>query len=403
MTLKKIVTLLTTAAFSWNASAGTDVLVHVANLSPYAVEVSFPAGNSDCWYDTVSDQRINEYLQYYSSSTVPSSYQAYLTQYQTAWGLPDLSAVPMHDMNNTSYTLAPAVPGSKVATVLFSGETKAALLEGCKDATSSRGFDVTLRDASGTVLSRRHYVLSDPPDSAWTLSRMSQTDAGVVEDHISLGSGGKTSATTVIKDVVNVAGVLATVFTLGAAGVEFFAARNAIVLSEGAGTMSPALATDMYNLVSTQYTSFTQRAAAWIFRSNMSYATALESGGVQVAYDATTAGWTPGWRLVYSIVSDGIIGVVDAKTDGTAGDDTAAAPSLDGLSTESFASAIAAAADFAHPQLAAMGQSDDDPSVCVYATDTVWNTECRAVGLMLAVQNDGSIVFMPMPSVGSGS
>ncbi len=400
--MKKLPVLLAAMALSWNACAGTDVLMHVANLSPFAVEVSFPANNSDCWYDSVSDSDVSDYLGYYAGGAVPSSYQAYLSQYQAAWGLPSLSAVPMQAMD-TSYTLAPAVPGSKVASVLFSGETKAALFQGCKDATSSRGFYVTLRDAAGKALSTQHYVLSDPPGSAWTLTRVQETGSAAAGQSIPLGQGGQTSVGTVLKDVVNVAGVVATVVTLGAAAAEYAAVSDAISTSLEAANASPALMTDMYNLVSPEFQAVGKRAMTWIFRSNVPFAS-LGADGVEGAYAATSLAWTPGARVVYSVVSDGIIGVVDAKSDATAANQpNAAAGNMASLNAASYAGTVSATADFAHPQLVAVGQSGGNASVCIYATDTLFNTECRAVGLALAVQNDGSLVFMPMPSVGSGS
>lgn len=54
---------------------------------------------------------------------------------------------------------------------MFKGETSANLMGGCKDQTSSRGFEIALTDKSGNKLSQRHYVRPDPPGSAWTLSR----------------------------------------------------------------------------------------------------------------------------------------------------------------------------------------------------------------------------------------
>ena len=44
----------------------------------------------------------------------------------------------------------------------------------------------------------------------------------------------------------------------------------------------------------------------------------------------------------------------------------------------------------------------DDRSICVYQGSTFGITECHTVGINLSILPDGSVSFIPLPSVGSG-
>ena len=378
--MKRIATALTALMVSAQAVAGTDTIVHFANLSPYTATVSFPAADADCWHDTGAedDSRIAQYFDYYKRDAVSDkSYADFLKNFKKSYGIADFATVPSMTMSNTSMQLGAAGNGKPVQMGVFRGETSANLFDGCKDATSSRGFTVTLTDTDGTQLSTQRYLLQDPPGREWTLSRRKADGSGALDTTLMLGSGGKASAI----DIALTAGTaILTIVSIGSATAELIAAR-ALYLEIAAELMAK------YGVEASVSTG------RWLFNY------ALVGGLRTTAYGVVryNVGYLNGVaaRIVYTSLVDGALVIYDSvKNDSDPNN----------LGTETADPDYSqVGVDFASPSLVAQGGLPDDRSICVYQTDTLGIPECRLVGINLAIMPDGSIVFMPLPSVGSGN
>lgn len=379
--LRKFIAALTCAAIASPSFAGMDAMIQFTNLSPYKATVTFPERNSDCWHDLgANDGRMDSYFDYYRKGGVSDSgYAGYLQAYKDATGIQDLAMVPRQNMANTSATLAPAVVGAKVDTALFYGETSAALFEGCKLATSTRGFKVYLHGPDGSQLSSQHYIIQDPPDSQWTMSQMGG-NGDIKRKTITLGSGGHGNPWEI---ALTSAMVAITLVTIGTAGAELIAMRAALLEAAEleailiAGDEAAVSTTPLWRLMLTY---------AW--DGNMVATSSATLADIAVARSGTIAA-----RLLYASIANGVLGVIQHNVDGT--------PKA--LPAGSGASAYEGGIDFSTTTLMANGSLPDDRSICVYQTSTFGITECRLVGVNLTIMPNGSLVFVPMPGVGSGN
>jgi len=377
MIVKKIALAVLAATFASSANAGMDTVVHFANFSPYNVTVNFTPGDNTCWYDTTGDDdgRVQEYFGYYRRSAVSDKgYLSYMTAFNNSFGLTDLATITAYPMN-TSINLGPATQTTKVNMVMFKGETSANLMGGCKDQTSSRGFDITLTDKSGNKLSQRHYVLSDPPGSAWTLSR-TKVGSNDIEETQTLGSGGVGNPL----EIAMAAGtVILTAVSLGTAGPEALAARALFSV-----TAREVAAYGVEMSVRGEFFSFVMTGA--VVRN--------EFGRAAINWAANRA-TTVFARTMYSVLANGIFFVY--KTQKKDGDPTQLVAGQDAPDYDS------AGVDFSSPTITPLGGLPDQRSICTYQTSTLGLvTECRMVGVSLGIVADGSLIFAPLPSVGSG-
>lgn len=366
-------------------------MVQFTNLSPYTAKVEFPSGNSDCWLnDGAQDGRVEEYFGYYRNSAVSAEgYRDFLDAYRDSTGIQDFNRVARYTMDNTSVRLTPAVVGEKAGTALFIGEPSASLFGGCKLATSSRGFNIALLDNNGAILSRQYYVLQDPPDSQWTLSRMRAADPKAKEATIMLGAGGHGDAL----EIAITAGITAiTLVSLGTATAELLAARAAVqaVLAEEA-----AFAAVVARVFQTTGGEVIMDS---VYRRMFTYA--LEGGAriVGTAAEIGVANYVRGTassivtRLLYTALAGGVVVVYQSNN----GPDPISLPR--GATINDGGVAL----DFSKPSLIVNAALPDDRSICIYQTGTLGITECRLVGISLTIMPDGSLAFMPLPSVGSG-
>ncbi len=354
--MKKILALLI-LPLSWNVYAGTSTIINFMNMTPYTVTVSFPAGSEDCWHDTTDTSSINSYLNYYINNSVSDSgYSDYLTNFKTGFGINDLGQISTSDMIG-SMTLNPSLNGQPIQMASFRGEPSAALFEGCKDATSTRGFTITIQQPNGNSLTK-YYYLQDPPGSQWTLTQ--QDGAGNILQTITLGAGGKTNALEV---GLTAGTAIVTIVSLGSAGAEAFAARSIIyagaedVLRSNAAYFGDFLLSGAFNAGRLEVVSF---AKGYLFRTALKLAI---SGGL-IYY--TSADSQPGSGPDYSQYID-----------------------------------------YSSQQIQGSGLvipsgMPDDRSICVYQGSTFGITECHTVGINLSILPDGSVAFIPLPSVGSG-
>jgi len=380
----RVAVVLAALALASPARAGMDTIVHFTNLSPYSATVDFRAGDGDCWHDDGGqDGRLEEYAGYYRRGAVSDrNYVDFLDAFKNATGITDLARVATRSMRGTSARLAPAVAGAKADGALFLGETSAALFGGCKLATSSRGFDVTLTAADGTRLTKQHYVLKDPPDGEWTLTR--SANGPLKASSIVLGSGGHGDPV----EIGITAGIaVLTIVTIGSATAELIAARAALIAASEELAITEAFLAAAFEVA--------PRAVAPIWRQMFSY---VMRGGLRVAADGAAevyirsraAGIAA--RLLYTALVDGVVVIYEAERDR----DPVKWP--DGSAIDARDAEI----DFGSPSLVANAALPDDRSICVYQTGTLGVTECRLVGIDLTIMPDGSLVFMPLPSVGGG-
>lgn len=368
------------------AHAGTDTLVSFANLSPYQATVSFPAASQTCWHDdgAESDGRIDEYRGYYRANSVSNTTLApYMNQFKGAYGVKDLASVPTVNMAGTQQTMNAASSKQAVSYAAFRGETSAELLGGCKNATSSRGFDVTLKDASGNVVSVKHYLLSDPPDSEWRLSRLNDTNTSVTDQTIVLGSGGEVYPLEIV-DVGVTAGFTAlTVLSIGSAGAELWATRAmyVTVLRQAGYSGLRLYAKTAYELG--------KFALVGGLRSNMY--------GLPTTYVAGL-GRNKTASMVYMLVADGVLGVSRMLINTSGQDQQPTLVDADDSALKEMA------VDMSSPQLVVNAGLPSKRSVCAYETKTLgFITECRVTGIHLSIMPDGSLDFLPLPPVGSGT
>ncbi|WP_250438727.1 hypothetical protein [Caballeronia sp. AZ1_KS37] len=369
------------------AHAGVDALLMLNNLSPYKVDVSFPTSFQKCWHDAGADDDNNiadYYTSYISKITSDKSYQPYLQLYQSTYNLPFLNSIPSTTMAGTTQSLPPAADGKQIQHIAFRGEASASAGAGCKLRTSSRGFVVTLTDASGNVKSKRHYVLTDPPDSEWKLTRMKPYDESVSgaptldntqpEQTIVLGGGGRSSAT----EIALTAGMaILTVASIGQAGYELVIASRAIsylnswALVEGRRRLS-------------------LEVGSFLFGGGV-------RGGAQLGFRYVHYGVQPiaslGNRVILSSVTLGMLHFFSGSLDQSIkqpGD------------MQHFQPDFEKVIDFSSPEMYVNAGLKDDRSICAYQGSTFGITECRLIGIDLSVLPDGSLSFTPLPSVGGG-
>lgn len=417
--LQTLLALITSLAMVTPAMAGIDTLVQFTNLSPYQATIEFPQGESDCWHNTPeSDNRIKTYFDYYRRNAASAeSYQNFLAAYKHASGIDDFSTIPTYSMANTSVTLVPAVAGNDAGTVLFKGETSAELFGGCKLATSSRGFRIKLTDSDGTELSHQKYVLTDPPDDRWTLSQMRATSPKVVNNMITLGSGGHgnpweigLAAATTALTVISV-GQLAYSAVTARAALQGALGREAATLASQSQTLA-AMTTSQF----LEYAS-TSAGQAVVARVTQGVGTSaiqgLWSRVFTYALHGTAAVGASEGALVWAVANYarntvfryGLQLAFFAVLDGTviiAGSHDALEPAVrmpDGTVFDAAAFDV----DFESPSLVRNASLPADASICAHHTRTLGLvTECRVVGISLTIMPDGSLTFMPLPSVGYG-
>lgn len=376
--LTKLAAIATALAYAGPALGGLDTIVRFTNLSPYAATVEFAAGDSDCWHDAGGqDGRVQEYFDYYRTNTVSeTAYKDFLAAFKAATGISSLATVPAHTMHGTAAHLAPGVVGEKADQALFIGETSADLFSGCKLATSSRAFSVALTDSDGTLLSRQRYLVQDPPDDRWTLSRMSPTRPTVKDSTIVLGAGGHGRP---LEIALTAAFAAVTLVTLGTAAAELVAARVGIARTvayiELRGDVPSAMSRQWFDYVLRGGLSYSSPGVAW----------AGSRKGLSVA-------WSVAARVLYAVVIDGAIVVYEIHRDA----DPAPWPAGSVLDERNLG------IDFSSPSLLLNGALPADRSICIYETSTFGITECRLAGIDLTIMPDGSLVFVPLPAVGSG-
>lgn len=379
--------VLSGLAIAPGAHAGVDALVTVNNLSPYKVDVSFPTSFQQCWNDTGAegDSNISDYFtSYVSKITSDSSYQPYLKLYQTTYNLPFLNSIPSTTMAGTTQSLPPAADGKAIQHIAFRGEASANLFDKCKLSTSSRGFVVTLTDENGVVKSKRHYVLTDPPDSEWKLTRMKPFDEQasgaptltntVAEQTILLGGGGRSSAT----EIALTAGMaILTVASIGQAGYELVIASRAISYLN-----SWALVQESGH--------FTLEVGSFLFGGGI-------RGGAQLGFRYVQYGIKPiasyGNRVILSSVTLGMLHFFSGSLD-----QSITKPE----DVQHFQPDFDKVVDFSSPEMYVNAGLKDDRSICAYQGSTFGITECRLIGIDLSVLPDGSLSFIPLPSVGGG-
>ncbi|TGP39470.1 hypothetical protein EN871_32605 [bacterium M00.F.Ca.ET.228.01.1.1] len=382
-----VLAAMSAMAISPAAHAGVDALVMVNNLSPYKVDVSFPTSFQDCWNDAGAEGDSNiadYYTSYLGKITSDSSYQPYLKLYQTTYNLPFLNQIPSTTMAGTTQSLPAAADGKPVQHIAFRGEASANLFAKCKLSTSSRGFVVTLTDANGVVKSRRHYVLTDPPDSEWTLTRMKPFDEQasgaptlantVPEKTILLGGGGRSSAT----EIALTAGMaILTVASIGQAGYELAIASRAISYLNSWALVEGR-----------QY--LTLEVGSFLFGGGV-------RGGASLGFHWVQYGIRPiasyGNRVILSTVTLGMLHFFSGSLD-----QSIAKPQ----DMQHFQPDFEKVVDFSSPELYVNAGLKDDRSICAYQGSTFGITECRLVGIDLSVLPDGSLSFIPLPSVGGG-
>lgn len=378
--MKKLAAAVVAAAVGVNAHAGIDTIVHFANLSPLNATVSFAPGDNTCWYDTSAndDGRIAEYYDYYRRAAVSSStYTPYLNAFNNAYGITDLATIQTNPMN-TSVQLPAIANGSKVQMAIFQGETSANWKAGCKNATSSRGFDITLTDSSGTVVSTRHYVLSDPPGSQWRLMRMTAGSTTHVEQDMQIGSGGTGSP---LEIAALVGTVVVTVVTIGTGGPEAVVLRT--VLTTTAREMARAPIKHLASGVLFYY----------VFTTGLDH---IMSGSNDVNWTANRLS-TVDARIIYTSLVNGSFYVYRSKEN--SGDPL----SVEDGEVDPVTDFSSAGIDYTSPSITRLGAVPKGSSNCSYETATLGViTECRVVGIDLAIMPDGSLVHAPLPSVGSG-
>jgi hypothetical protein len=377
--MKKLTIAAVIALWGSSALAGTDTLVHFANLSPYQATVNFTGGDNSCWYDNgPEDSRIAEYADYFKRNAVSdSSYKGMLTTFKSSFGIDDITTVPTVTMNNTTLAL-PAATSTKVSSGFAQGETSAKLKllqsDNCKWVTSMRGFNVTLTGSDGKVLSSQHYVITDPPGDQWTLSRTNGNSLTSVQQTINLGSGGKANA---VQIALTAGTVIVTVVSIGTAAPELALARGLIGRVASLWSAEGLGMTFRYVLVGGIRSSATAITGREVFKKGL------------------TSGTTILARVLYTSLANGGLKVYQAQKDSSGKESltpvTDLATAYKDIGT-----------DFTTPTLAPVAGLPDSRSVCAYQTTTLGIDECRLVGLSVAIMPDGSLTFVPLPSVGSG-
>ncbi|MGB3290397.1 MAG: hypothetical protein WBA83_14085 [Burkholderiaceae bacterium] len=400
-TIKKLISACTALAMSSQAVAGMDTLVQFANLSPFSASIEFPAGDSRCWYDdAASYSNVSAYFGHYLNGRVShSAYSDYLGAFKEAYGVKNLDDVPRSAMKGT-YTLKPAVAGAKVPLAQFIGETDAHIElnpfseSSCKNRESNRAFNIVLRDGNGNQLGKHRYLLQDPPDGAWKLSRSQPGNPSKHVQTLRLGSGGQGNP---IEIGVTAGVVVLTVATLGYGAIQYQAARIAArkmaesatfmssILSETGGTVVKVGARHFFHYALTRGLSFSAGATVG------DYVSVVASG--------------PLARVLYAGLVGGTVIFTQTKTTGSA----KPIPLPDGTDSDMFRVPDGQTIDpsdlnidFSNPAVAANSALPDERSICVYQTGTLGITECRLVGIQLTIMPNGSLMFAPLPSVGGG-
>ncbi|GAA5233019.1 hypothetical protein FOZ76_02710 [Verticiella sediminum] len=370
---------LTTGFGAGAAHAGTDTIIHFANLSPYTAKVEFPTAMQDCWHDTGAeeDSRVAEYYDYFRRAAVSADgYRDFLAQFQQHVGVKDFAALPGNTMAGTSAALAPSANGKPAAMAVFRGETSAELFGGCKDATSSRGFRVTLLDGAGSELSRQHYVIQDPPGSQWRVMRLG-ADVRTPDQTVVMGSGGTAHPLDIALTAFDVVSVGLTVVSLGTATAELLAAR--VMIREAAAELAK------YGL------EYNLRKAMFNYALVGGMRTLQSGTNVYVRAGLTRA---VAARVVYTMMADGAVWYLNTLRDDSNPN------GFDGTTADVDYDTVGL--DLSKPDLVVMNGLPDDRSICVYETTTFGIRECRLVGVSFNIMADGSLVFMPLPGVGAG-
>lgn len=400
--INKLTAALVSALVSTQAMAGMDTIVQFANLSPYSATIEFPKGDGSCWYDDKpSDARVWEYFDYFRRDAVSDSdYRGFLEAYKNAYGLTDFAQVPQLSMAGTSASLEPAVSGGRVQQAMFIGETDAHIElnpfgdSSCKDRESNRAFNVILHDVDGNPFIKHRYLLQDPPDGEWKLSRMDPTQPDIKAQTLTLGSGGHGDPLEITLTAVT---VVATVATLGYAGWQLYAARAIAFEAMSTDAVVTAFIRGGSQNVAT---SFWRPYFRYLFTRGLSFAGRLSTGD----YIATYAS-SPLAISLYDSLADGAVVFAQANTSGGGkpillddGTDSGFVEVPPGTKIDTTSLGL----DFSNPMVIPNSGLPDQRSICVYQTGTLCITECRLVGIQLTILPNGSLAFMPLPSVGGG-
>src|SRR5690606_29549661 len=218
--------------------------------------------------------------------------------------------------------------------------------DGCKLATSRRGFDLVLTDESQQVLSHQHFVLVDPPDDRWSL-RQSLVGAGK-ETSIQLGAGGHGDP---LEIAFTAGAAILTVVTIGA-GVELILARAAVRAAVAELAAEEAFWSELLE--------YAPRALSSTWRQMFSYA--LRGGlrvgqqGVAEVYRRNIATGLVA-RILYAAMIEGSVVIYERLENGT---ESVPLPKGSKLDAES------AGIDFSSPSLLANSGLPEERSICVY-------------------------------------
>jgi hypothetical protein len=336
-------------------------MLNFTNLSPYTVTVAFPLNNEDCWHNELTTQdNIDFYYRNYAASTTSEEqFLGYLNAFKETFGIANWQDIPAVNMNNTQITLARAEPGRAVSHGVVYGEVSAALFDGCKNATSTRGFTINFKDDSGQPVASHHYILQDPPDQPWQLAYIDANDQ--LTPPLVLGEGGQTSVAAAT--VVALSG-LATVVTLGRAAYGIVGTAGLLSQVGGQGL-----------------------AGASVFTIGLRRAV----GGV-IAREFSVMRLFKG--VMYYVARDKVKEIV--------------MPSPPGLNESTkIQQEFASLKLNDQPNLIAAGglPQASERSICIYSTNSWYvagHYECHLVGAELIILPDGSLQFMPLPVIGSG-
>jgi len=385
--MKKIAILLASFALSGQASAGLDTAIHFTNLSPYTAIIDFREGDGSCWNDVVTDDRVGEYLQNYFWNYVGAESRIpYLQAFRLATGITDLTSLPLASMAGTFARLAPAMPGAKAASAVFTGETSAALFEGCKFATATRGFSITLEAPDGVRLSHWRYVLEDPATGQWRLNRMRQNASAITEATIALGDAGTPIPGRMLNDDATAFPLIA----LGTASVAPLLQRADVLASTDEDA---ALKTVTAGVFPT-----TGKHGAVEPRLQRMYTYVMEGGkrpsgpnnGIGDALYVRGGEAPVADVTLYLAQFDGIVQMYQRDSE------SRPVPLPAGTRLDAEEVGI----DFSSPSLLANPALSSRTDLCAYRTSGVVPHECRLAGLSLSILPDGSLVFMPLPAAG---
>ncbi|GAB5098174.1 hypothetical protein [Caballeronia sp. HLA56] len=358
-----------------HAQAGTDVLLHFANLSQYTATVTFTPSDSTCWYDTVTDKRIDNYVDFYTRVSVSdTSFVEPLLRFKSAFGALSLGAASIVDMSSAPLALASASTG-RVNSVFVRGETSAALTltsNNCKGKTSSRGFNILLKNDSGRVVSAQRYVLSDPPDGAWTLSRTNPDNPANILGVITLGSAGEYSLSNDLTDLKQILP-----FSDGGANRYLKRVLTRETVSE--------LSQDAPDRLALYY--------VFVGESKQRHLTLDQFVAFRINQEKDS---TQSSDLLYGVLAKGELHLKAIRKDTNghqavvAVPDPAAAYAQMGLSDTTS-------------RLTRVDGPEVRASICAHFEGTLGLSECRVAGVSLSIMPGGALVASPLPTVGFGN